>query len=187
MNGTSETAEPESFVPLLDAIRDILLRHDYLAQATWVADLIDLAHLQSSNFARELGGGEMWGSAGSVADVVGLRHSLDPVDAEAERDSLELRRPDPVGRADEGARDLVGGVRICSELFSPRPGEAALVSTWPTSGSQPRPRSSAGPDQATKQSRRALVGGRWRSLGRRVTEDRGDDGPGLGQAVTVHE
>jgi hypothetical protein len=92
MNGTSETAEPESFVPLLDAIRDILLRHDYLAQATWVADLIDLAHLQSSNFARELGGGEMWGSAGSVADVVGLRHSLDPVDAEAERDSLELRR-----------------------------------------------------------------------------------------------
>jgi hypothetical protein len=34
----------------------------------------------------------MWGSAGSVADVVGLRHSLDPVDAETERDSLELRR-----------------------------------------------------------------------------------------------
>ena len=34
----------------------------------------------------------MWGSAGSVADVVGLRHSLDPVDAETERDSVELRR-----------------------------------------------------------------------------------------------
>jgi hypothetical protein len=57
-----------------------------------VAELIDLAHLQSSNFAGVLGGGEMWGSAGSVADVVGLRHSLDPVDAGTERDSLELRR-----------------------------------------------------------------------------------------------
>ena len=92
MSGPSEVPEPESFVPLLDAIREILLRHDFLAQATWVANLIDLAHLQSSNFARELGGGAMWGSAGSVADVVGLRHSLDPVDAETERDSVELRR-----------------------------------------------------------------------------------------------
>ena len=34
----------------------------------------------------------MWGSMGSVADVVDLRHSLDPVDAETERDSLELTR-----------------------------------------------------------------------------------------------
>jgi hypothetical protein len=57
-----------------------------------VAELIDLAHLQSSNFAGVMGGGEMWGSAGSVADVVGLRHSLDPVDAGTERDSLELGR-----------------------------------------------------------------------------------------------
>jgi hypothetical protein len=88
-HGRSEAAEPESFVPLLEAIRDILLRHDYFAQGTWVADLIDLAHLQSSNFVGELGGG---GSAGSVADVVDLRHSLDPVDAETERDSLELTR-----------------------------------------------------------------------------------------------
>jgi hypothetical protein len=92
MSGTSEVAEPESFVSLLDAIRDILLRHDLLAQATWVANLIDPAHLQSSDFARELGEGAMWGSAGSVADVVGLRHSLDPVDAETERDSVKLRR-----------------------------------------------------------------------------------------------
>jgi hypothetical protein len=92
MSGTSEVAEPESFVSLLDAIRDILLRHDLLAQATWVANLIDPAHLQSSDFARELGEGAMWGSAGSVADVVGLRHSLDPVDAETERDSVTLRR-----------------------------------------------------------------------------------------------
>ena len=32
----------------------------------------------------------MWGGAASVADSVGLRRSLEPVDAETERDSLEL-------------------------------------------------------------------------------------------------
>lgn len=92
MSDTGETFEPESFVPLLEAIRDIFLRHDFIGQATCVADLIDLAHLQSSNFASKLGGGEMWGSAGSVADEAGLRHSLGPVEDETVRDSLELTR-----------------------------------------------------------------------------------------------
>jgi hypothetical protein len=91
MSDTDEF-DPESFVSLLDAIRDILLRHDRLAQATLVADLIDLAHLHSSDFARKLGGGGIWGSAGSVADGVDLRPSLDPVDAETRQDSLELQR-----------------------------------------------------------------------------------------------
>jgi hypothetical protein len=86
------TVDPESFVSLLDAIRDILLRHDRLSQATHMADLIDLAHLHSSDFARKLGGGGIWGSAGSVADGVDLRPSLDPVDAETRQDSLELQR-----------------------------------------------------------------------------------------------
>lgn len=92
MSDTGETVEPESFVPLLDAIRDILLRHDFIGQATYVADLIDLAHLRSSDFASKLGGGKIWGSAGSVADGVDLRPSRDPVDAETERDSIELTR-----------------------------------------------------------------------------------------------
>jgi len=92
MSDTSGALEPERFVPLLDAIRDILLRHDFIGQAILVAELIDLAHLQSSNFASRLSGGEMWGSAGSVADGVDLRPSMDPVDAHTERDSLELTR-----------------------------------------------------------------------------------------------
>lgn len=92
MRDTGEAFEPESFVPLLDAIRDILLRHHYIGRVTYVADLIDLAHLGSSDFASKLGGGEMWGSAGSVADGVDLRPSMDPVDAGTERDSLELTR-----------------------------------------------------------------------------------------------
>jgi metal-responsive CopG/Arc/MetJ family transcriptional regulator len=32
----------------------------------------------------------MWGSAGSVADVIGLQSSFDPPDADTERDSIEL-------------------------------------------------------------------------------------------------
>jgi len=88
----TDAFDPENFVSLLDAIRDILLRHDRLTQATFIADLIDLAHLHSSDFSRELGSGRIWGSAGSVADGVDLRPSLDPVDAETRQDSLELQR-----------------------------------------------------------------------------------------------
>jgi hypothetical protein len=80
--------DSESFVPLLERMRDILLKHDYIDQATLVDNLIDLAHLESSDFPEKLGGGDMWGSSGSVADVVDLQSSFDPVDAE--RDSIEL-------------------------------------------------------------------------------------------------
>jgi hypothetical protein len=82
MSGSDEAAEPESFAPLLDVIRDILLKHEFMGQATAVAELIDLARLESSDFATKLGGGGMWGSAGSVADSVGLQHSPQAVDAE---------------------------------------------------------------------------------------------------------
>lgn len=82
--------KPKSFVPLLERIRDLLLKHDYLAQATVVAELIDLAHLEDPSFADRLGGGELWGSAGSVADVVDFRRSLEPVDPDTERDSDDL-------------------------------------------------------------------------------------------------
>lgn len=88
---TSEAPfQPESFVPLLEQIRDLLLKHDYLAQATVVAELIDLAHLEDPSFADRLGGGELWGSAGSVADIVDFRRSLEPVDPDTEQDSLQL-------------------------------------------------------------------------------------------------
>jgi hypothetical protein len=53
---TPETPfEPESFVPLLERIRDLLLKHDFLEQATVVAGLIDLAHLEDPSFADKLG------------------------------------------------------------------------------------------------------------------------------------
>ncbi len=92
MSGRRDALEPERFLPILERIRTILLDHEFSSQATVVADLIDLAHLKSSKFAEKLGGGEMWGSAGSVADAVGMGHSLEPVDTETERDSIELMR-----------------------------------------------------------------------------------------------
>jgi hypothetical protein len=71
--------QPGSFVPLLSTIRDILFKHGLIAQGTVAADLVDLAHLESPEFARRLQGGEVWGSAGSIADEAGLRPSFDPV------------------------------------------------------------------------------------------------------------
>jgi hypothetical protein len=92
MSDGSGAPDPERFVAILEAIREIFLKHEYIHHATLVADLIDLAHLDSPDLPRKLGEGGLWGSAGSVADVVGLRPSLDPVDAETERDSVELIR-----------------------------------------------------------------------------------------------
>jgi hypothetical protein len=83
---------PESFVPVLERIRDILLEHDFVSQGTHAAELIDLAHLESEEFVRLVQIGRVWGSAGSIADSIGLNKSLDPVDAETERDSVELTR-----------------------------------------------------------------------------------------------
>jgi hypothetical protein len=82
--------DSERFVPLLEEMRDILLRHDYLAQATVLAELIDLAHLESTRFPERLREGEIWGSAGSVADVVDLQSSTNRLDAG--RDSIELTK-----------------------------------------------------------------------------------------------
>ena len=92
MGASDDVFEPESFVSILDAIRNIFIKHDFDAQATEVAYLIDLAHLESPDFPNRLGGGMMWGSSGSVADSVDLRRSLAPVDAETERDGIELMR-----------------------------------------------------------------------------------------------
>jgi hypothetical protein len=74
----------------LERIRDLLLKHNFLEQATVVAEIVDLAHLGDPSFADRLGGGELWGSAGSIADIVDLRRSLEPVDPDTERDSVEL-------------------------------------------------------------------------------------------------
>jgi hypothetical protein len=77
--------------PSLRGFATSFLKHHFLAQGPFAADLVDLAHLQSPDFVKRLNEGEVWGSPGSIADVAGLR-PFDPVDAETERDSVELRR-----------------------------------------------------------------------------------------------
>jgi hypothetical protein len=109
---------PESFVPLLERIRDILLKHDFISQGTHAAELIDLAHLGSEEFVTLLQIGGVWGSAGSIADSVDLRKSFDPVDAETERDSLELTRA-LIQLADQMREQGIGseGSEFIAKLF----------------------------------------------------------------------
>src|SRR5262245_61714041 len=90
MNNAGDAFDPESFVPLLETIRTMLIKHEFVDQGTVVAQLIDLAHLGSEQLPEKLRGGDVWGSAGSVADVVGLQRSFEPRDVETERDSIEL-------------------------------------------------------------------------------------------------
>ena len=59
----------QSFVPVLESLRVLLLKHMFLAQEQVVSELIDLAHLESPDFQRRLQFGGVWGGAGSVADV----------------------------------------------------------------------------------------------------------------------
>ena len=59
--------EPERFVPILDALRSVLLKYDFIEDATFVAELIDLAYLESPDFARRLQGGRIWGKG--LADI----------------------------------------------------------------------------------------------------------------------
>jgi hypothetical protein len=103
-----------------------LLKHEFLAQATVMAELIDLAHLEAASFADRLGAEEYW-AAGSVADIVDLRRSLEPLDPDTRRDSLELiqtpirladpmrtqgsHRRDPNSWGNGFRRSLEGGVR----------------------------------------------------------------------------
>ena len=122
--------DPERFVAILETIRTIFLKHEYIVHATLVAELIDLAHLGSPDLPEKLGGGRLWGSAGAVADVVSLQRTLDPVDVETERDSVALtealiRLADEMraqGIASEGSEFIGHGFRRGLELRHLREG-----------------------------------------------------------------
>jgi hypothetical protein len=84
--------KPERFVPILERLRDLLLKHHYFAQADVAAELIDLAHLESPKFVGKLQIGGIWGSSGSVADIIGLGDFVERPQEEVDRDSLECMR-----------------------------------------------------------------------------------------------
>jgi hypothetical protein len=57
MSDVGDAFKPESFIPQLETIRTTLIRHEYIDQATVLAELIDLAYLRSTRFPEKLRGG----------------------------------------------------------------------------------------------------------------------------------
>lgn len=83
--------EPERLIPILEELRALLLKYDFLHHATTAAELINLAHLDSPDFVRELRGGEVWGSAGSIADFV-LQGNVEGSEEEIRADDLKYAK-----------------------------------------------------------------------------------------------
>jgi hypothetical protein len=76
------------FIRILKELRELQLKHDFIEHADLSSRLIDLAHFESHDFVDELSSGNVWGGAGSIADLVFLGNVEGP-----EKDLL----------ADEGA------------------------------------------------------------------------------------
>ena len=69
MKPDDDEMNPNGLIRILTELRDLLLEYDYMGHATVVSDLLDLAHLESPKFVSRLQGGEVWGGAGSLADL----------------------------------------------------------------------------------------------------------------------
>jgi hypothetical protein len=108
------TYEPERFVPVLTELRDLLLKHELIESATFVAELIDLAHLDSEELPSRLQGGRVWGMgladvsfAGNVdgpeeelnADDVRFRHLLIQLANEMKAQGINTERSDVIAGA----------------------------------------------------------------------------------------
>ncbi len=83
--------EFEQFVPILVALRELLLKYDYFDQADVASELIDLAHLDSPEFPAMMRSGLVWGSAGSIADVAFAYNQSGPLE-QLRRDDTEFMR-----------------------------------------------------------------------------------------------
>lgn len=79
---------PNGLVRILTELRDLLIEYGYMGHATVVSDLLDLAHLESPKFVTRLQGGEVWGSAGSLADLGTLDDHTDRPDREVKEASV---------------------------------------------------------------------------------------------------
>jgi len=79
----------EKFVPMLKDLRELFLKYDKLFNADVLSRLVDMAHLGSSDFVKELQSGAIWGSAGSIADTVLLYSAIGSLD-ERRGDDKEL-------------------------------------------------------------------------------------------------
>jgi len=60
----------QPFIEILKPLRELQLKHGFLEHADYISSLIDMAQLASPEFVNELSSGNMWGSAGSMVDLV---------------------------------------------------------------------------------------------------------------------
>lgn len=108
--------EPEKLIPILEELRELLLKYDFVDHATTIAELIDLAHLDSPDFVRELQSGEVWGSAGSIADLV-FQGNVEGPEEQIRADDLHYAKL-LLGLAEEMVRRGIGTEEILG--FDPK-------------------------------------------------------------------
>lgn len=105
----------DDLIEPLAPLRDILLEYDLWHQAAFIEQLVLTAESDRNQFIADIGGGMMWGSAGSVFDVfLPSRRS----GAESDQRRYEallrqvaeglVRRGDPTGNATFAADVLRG-------------------------------------------------------------------------------
>lgn len=115
-------AQTGRLVQLLNAMRELLLKHDRLGHADVVSHLIDLGNLESSEFVERLLWGGVWGGSGSLMDVQ-FTGNVEAAEAELYKDDVEYRRllvrlADEMraqGIRDDGIERYANGLRAAIE------------------------------------------------------------------------
>lgn len=109
---------PEDMLKTLTEIRDLLLKHDFPDQGSFVGRLVEMAEEGSEAFAAEVTGGAVWGGAGAVWEVGTFTGHKLP-DAEASRDEAQFHKAiirlaeqlDTIGIGTVRSRDIPGILR----------------------------------------------------------------------------
>ena len=74
---------------ILDALRDLLLKYDFIEDATFVAELIDLANLDSPDLTSRLQSGRVWGMG--LADIAFPGNVKGPDEEELRQDDAQYK------------------------------------------------------------------------------------------------
>ena len=113
---------PEDMLKTLTEIRDLLLKHDFPDQGSFVGRLVEMAEEGRDAFATEVTGGAMWGGAGAAWEVGTFKGHKIP-DAEAGQDEAIFRKAlirlaekmDEAGIGTPRSRDIAGILRYWQE------------------------------------------------------------------------
>jgi hypothetical protein len=108
----------DKLISILTDMRELLLKYGFTGQAERVSEMISAAELRSPEFEKLAGSGLMWGSAGSVTDIVFEGNRPGPPE-QLRSDDLEFMRLfaqlahelATVGIFPEGKRQWIEGVK----------------------------------------------------------------------------